>query len=701
MLDKPATLHYVPTGVVISNTPRPASRITGWVVHHVQEKLWGVMNEWIHPISLVLPDFIIQKNDGVYIDISKFKGPRELQQSIDMLFWSGHILTDFDYESVSELLFGEKKLQDGLIKVASTIVKGDPKRQHLYRNPIISRDKKSVQYFFESVFVEELNSDSILVEHPATLNIDEFIAYLWTQWIRHGIHTDIVKWAIQSSKKWLIIIAEETSPSLTHHPKLESVISFEIKQWPKNGNTNVRTDLLDYEQGYVRIDADKPIYKKNPWKIGDPGWTIFGEKIEAEPIQDFDLSVFAGNGVTLKKIDGVEYLYSLYNWFPRIEEWLVSQGRQKIQQVVKIHIDSEKVFDSIGMQTGRVQVDEGIVSENDILLDVSGALTIYAKKNVEANIRAKDDIIIDGSIFGTACSSVITRKRQYVGVNPKWSILSENGNIVVWWNINDGVLEARNGNINAIRVENSLVIGKTVTIEDMAYNSTIIAETVIIQTRAIGCRIIAKNIVIQQSEERWHHENVISVFLHDYSVRIEELHQSRQQLIDQVQAIESRIDHDIVLKFRSLEKFDAGKRRSMTRILVEIMNDPSKKEDSKYSWYIQIYNSLEPLLRTYGLDWQKIKKLNQALNALTQEMNHINQKIEQEQSELQLEIGSISARTLVRTLAYRWDLNLLSLTPEQIMELSDCQIDGDMAKSCILDTIFDASSGGLNWKMIH
>lgn len=72
---------------------------------------------------------------------------------------------------------------------------------------------------------------------------------------------------------------------------------------------------------------------------------------------------------------------------------------------------------------------------------------------------------------------------------------------------------------------------------------------------------------------------------------------------------------------------------------------------------------------------------------------------EREISNSGIQVSRISSRTLLRTLLYKGVTSLLELTPEQIIELSDYQIGGDVAQSCSIKSASEASSGSIEYRV--
>ena len=72
--------------------------------------------------------------------------------------------------------------------------------------------------------------DGKKIEIQEILNIDEFIAAMWTYGVRFGLDVMMIRGIIQQSQKQRLVISKEKSPTESRDPVMESAISFEIQR---------------------------------------------------------------------------------------------------------------------------------------------------------------------------------------------------------------------------------------------------------------------------------------------------------------------------------------------------------------------------------------------------------------------------------------------------------------------------------------
>ena len=113
-----------------------------------------------------------------------------------------------------------------IIKLASDIRKFDQKRASLYREPKISLNKKSAEYIFGPVYMEEIGGDGKIQEIKSQIDPDEFIAVMWKLGIRFGLDMKNIKKTIQENKETRFTITEEKASIPGEDATIEALISF-------------------------------------------------------------------------------------------------------------------------------------------------------------------------------------------------------------------------------------------------------------------------------------------------------------------------------------------------------------------------------------------------------------------------------------------------------------------------------------------
>lgn len=289
--------------------------------------------------------------------------------------------------------------------------------------------------------------------------------------------------------------------------------------------------MLQYEQSFVQVEANVPIYKKVSRILGRSGWSIDGTHIDPKIPMDITAQSFVGQGVYTKIWDdGIEYILSIESGFPRLETSSYKKDGKLIEKLDKIHVDEVKHFEKgIGMLTGKVSTDNDIDSQADIVFDTEGK-SIFAQKNVEANLHAINDITIKGNVYGSSDSHVFHKTHQKLGLVRKGQIVSENGDITIHGHANNTYLEAKNGTVKVSNVTNSIIFGKRVEIGKGVSNCIIVAEEIVSNGKMYGCSLISmKSVDLAQSTEKGDFENTISLFSLDLSESLQKKEQERQK----------------------------------------------------------------------------------------------------------------------------------------------------------------------------
>lgn len=366
--------------------------------------------------ELRLPSFMVRKENGVFINLATLANREIILSFLNYIFEGGYYFKDTNHAVITKILYDFEKTatefckiaqeahKDPLVKIASDIKKFDEKRISLYREPKVSPDGKSADYSFDPAYMEEVGEDGVTREIEAKIDVDEFIAAVWKQKIRFGFDMGSIKKAIDENNPARVTIAGEKDPTLGKDATMEPMISFEIKCGVKEEG-KPKVDILVYEQSYIRVEKDIPLYRKKNRQDGNHGWTIHGERIEPEKPTDFSIDTFIGVGVRKETINGEECLVSNYSGFPRLENETEKGGGKKLH---KIHVDEVKTFEKgIDVSTGKVSADNDMRSSETIVFDTEGK-NIFADKDVEANVHASENVFIKGNVLGSTQGNVLS-----------------------------------------------------------------------------------------------------------------------------------------------------------------------------------------------------------------------------------------------------------------------------------------------------
>ena len=597
---------------------------------------------------------------------------------------NGQYFVNFDYAKVSELLFNTNP--NSLIfplppiKIGSKLLPIPAERVSLYTKPMVSWDKKTVEYYFEPRYIWDS-------KEPTELNIDEFIATLWKKWIYHGIDITRIAKAISESEQWKIVIAKETPPTKTIHPKFEAIKSLKIESKPKGADSNARIDMRVHAQALLEcIKIDEALLRKMHGSLGEEGWTIFGKRIDPEPIQDFDVHKYLGNGVKVQVIDGYDCICSTMVGFIYFKKWKLEKG-EYIDWFDRVRIAVKMEIEDIGMKTGKIDALKSIETKNDIKEDIDDAEDIEAKANVGANITARGNIKINGNVYGN-----IDQNQRSMAI-PQGRIKSMKGNIKIGDKAMKSYIEAINGSINIGESQNSTIIGKTIEIGS-AHNSLIVGDTVIISWTAIWCQIIAKNIIIGNSSSKRQEENICTIFSHDLTPRIEEKEKLQQKILEEIERIEKEFDDSFMSKIKMFESMNAEKRIPLTRVFVDILLNATKSNEQT----LAVYNSVKWQLIGYRNEWEIIAKLKTQFTQLSEEIKTDTLFMEKQTQTNSIDIKVTTAPTHIRHIRYSAEIKLFDLLIDEIKEMAKLQPGREIAQYCDIQALPIHTSGKFSWK---
>lgn len=716
----------IPTNTPLSkntNTPPNWEQNPLIAVSDIKERTeallqWELVQE--NSENLRLPSFIVQKEDGIFIFPELIENQGLIFIFLNYIFSEEYYFVEMNYTEVMEFLynFEEKTLQlhdiqktwkPTAIKIASSIKKMDPKRISLYRKPRIGKDKKSADYFFEPVYLEEVWEDGIAKEILAHINIDEFIATMWNYDIRYGLLIKEIWQAIKNGEQNLITIARERDFTIWEDAKLEPVISFELKHGAKEAQAGWRVDILKYEQSYIQVEQNAPIYQKVPRKDGAPWWTIFGDRIDPPKPADISLESVIGIGVRKETIKGRDYIVANYNGFPRLEEKenLDRQGN-KIRRLHAIHVDEIKTFEQwIGMYTGKVDTENDIRSLETIVFDTEGK-NVIAEKNVEANIHALENITVEGSITGTANSNPFQGKYKKHGAETKGLLVSDTGDISVHGFVNLSCLEARSGAVVINRsISNSVIVAKRVEINGDCFNCTIIADEVVMNGRTIACNIISgKSLEIAESTEKGTFENTFYIFSLDLQASIEKKQEDLKREQQWIEETEDKIDTFIISDkgFPAILKIlpDKTKRIGVIKTLLDVMEDPKNLEKIKdvkmRENLIGLLNKMKPVLEKIFRIWAPLKKSYETVKGLSEEIEEEIQFMKWAQQALFIKIWRITWPTHIWRIRFHENRELLSFTLWELRNTLELLARKTNPPHCVVEDLDAPPHGPFDWK---
>lgn len=659
----------------------PTHSITGTIA----EKSTQILESITPPsLALRLPSFVIQKENGVFIQLEDIWNRAVFHSFLVYIFTSGYYFQNTNYVCIHKLLYhfedtqkrfteiAKKWNQKAEIKIASSIETFDPQRSQLYTKPKIARDKTSAEYFFCPVYMDKIDENNETKEVLAEINIDEFIAAMWKYGIQFWLDIETIKKSIQENISVRKVIAQSQNPSPSTDAKIEPVISFKIERWAREAIRGEKIDFLVYAQGFVEVWADTPLYKKIHRVQGETGWLLSGESLEPRIPKDIKMEDFVWERVYVEKRDGVEYIISGESGFPRLE---INPKHQEAWPT-KIHIDKVMLLKGVDTKTGKVLAWKGddVESTEDINLETHGR-DITAHKNVNANLHAERHIIIKGMINGAGKNHIIYSIHRKLGDLTQGLIVSDHGNISAQGKINNACLEAKKGTIDVNIVNNSIIFGKIVRLHKNIDNCLIVAEEIIADEGVNTSRchmIITKNIHLHTTVEKYGVENRIDIFSLDLETSLQikqkELWEIQKKLVE----LTKTLDCDIIgrlPKFKGLFA-DDNRRFEIEYHFVSLLANPEDIDKPEYTQYVQLFNALKThLLQIPHRTRDAYLKAKNRSIQLTQEIAADSLAIQESQANCFITITKNKCLTLARQITSHEKKKLCEYTVAEIEEM--------------------------------
>lgn len=449
-----------------------------------------------------LPLGLVKRADGIYIDLGMSKPA--LTAAVAQVFAAGGYFAGLDYPALIKALYDVGPDLGGVqaLRMAAAIKQFEPARLALYKPPKMSL--AYAEYYFQPLFLEEetLPDGTLIPERPVRLEIDEFIAAMWSHNIRFGIDVAAVQAAMAATKPDRLTFASDLAPEPGQDATVVEVSTDLHRSNAPKARADGRIDLQSFQNRFPQIKAHMRLLKKIPAVAGLPGFDMAGRKTEPEPPKDVTLRFYAGEGTEAQQQEDGEYLVSTREGF--------------------LSVDAKSHRIAI---TDKIVSLEGVSGRTTGNLQLAGAYEEYGDVQEQRELTGSD-ITVHGHVYGHVHSrggQVVLDKNLVSG-----SIHNAQGPINIAGVASNSVIYAANGAITMRRAENCVISGSSVTIEE-ASNCEIIADQVML-TLAEGCAVAGRNVEVESAGPRRRTEMLIYVLVKDMA-----------QFDQEIAALEQRI----------------------------------------------------------------------------------------------------------------------------------------------------------------
>lgn len=458
---------------------------------------------------------IVCAADGVFADPDMLGAP--LAEAVDAIFMSNRYLLGLDYPVFIRALFGHgpQLPLDGsgrtMVRLAGAIAPFTPQRRLLYRQ--VRTGDGVASYQFEAVY--ETGPDG--KERPAQLDIDEFVADMWSKGVRFGLDLDAIRGAIVGRASGRIVVASKLAPVTGDDARVEEVASELRRSDAPRQLANGKMDLLCFENRFPQIKHGRRLLRKVPPTAGVPGIDLLGRPIAPDLPRDLDLADFAGEGTQIEQAPEGEFL-----------------------------VAARDGFLSIDAAHNRIAITDKIVSRDGVSAKTTGNLQLEGDYEEfgeiqEQRILEGGSITVHADVFGHLVSrgGTIRMRRNLVGGSAR----NADGDIRVDGVASGSTLQAVRGEVIMKRAENCVIAARRVRIEQ-AINCEIMAD-VLELGHAEGSAVAGRIVKIGRAAPRRQAEMLVHVLRPDCGTLDQALAEVRaraEQLASEIQACRTRME---------------------------------------------------------------------------------------------------------------------------------------------------------------
>ena len=456
---------------------------------------------------------IAKRDDGVYADPTVLG--TTLVAAVDNVYSAGNYLVGVDYPVLMKALFGHgpdlPRGPDGapLVRIAADIQPFDPARRALYRPAKIGRGY--AEYYFEPVWLpdpEDADAEGI----PTRLDVDEFIADMWSKGIRFGLDLAAIRAAIASNKADRVTFARQCDPVPGEDAHIVEVSDDIHRNDAPLELANGRLDLNSFQNRFPQIQPGIRLLEKRPATPGTTGFEMSGRPLPPTPGRDTDLAPYAGTGTKVERTPDGEFLVS-----------------------------SQAGFLMVDAKTSRISVDEKVVSRDGVSAKTTGNLNLTGDYEEFGEVQEKrvieaESITVHGDVFGVLVSrgGTIVMQANLVGGSAR----NVRGDIHVRGVASAAVLSAEDGTIVLERAESCVIAGTRVEIGH-AVNCEIVGDEVVVKM-AEGCALAGRRVTVECTVPRKQSEMLVAV-LRAESRQIDEVIAAVTQRVEQFAALAAQL----------------------------------------------------------------------------------------------------------------------------------------------------------------
>ncbi len=567
-------------------------------------------------------DTLVQiKEDGVFLDVSSLTRQRFMWY-VDSIFKNNYYFEWLDYTLFSQLVFNPSDVKSKSdpssyqVKLCDKISLFPPERVSKYHKPMIFwRDKDQAEYTFSPLFDEITDENGKTKEVNIFLNVDEFIARMWLHGIRYGLQISLIQEAISWAKEKKVVIAEALQPIPWVDAYLETIIP--LWQDLQIQTTNGKLDWKNYARVFPQVPAGKKMYQKIPLKEGKIGMNIaWDQLLPTDPI-DFDMYKWCGEGTSVIQENDIQYLVSSQPGYVQPIIWHYDSKSHGEKEGKKVKVDINQMKSpvavtrdiqlwTIGPKTGNIHASGDVSIHWEVIHDYwVKAENVKCIGDVNGSIYVENNVDITWNIFWSSGKQYI----KFWEISQNGQVVSQKWNITIEWKVlSNAILQSQQGNIHAVSVESSIVIGKNIQLQSLR-SSIVIGENIEIENVTNSIIICTYKTAIQSLVSLKESGNIIFIIKpKEYKNESEKISNQIQWLTQSSQNITQFIEN---LEQKNLQIKEDPMIRDIIKIKRKqaekqpITQEEQKKLQEGLVWYIS-------KIKEFQTNTEELKKLKEA-----------------------------------------------------------------------------------------
>jgi hypothetical protein len=561
---------------------------------------------------------IAKRDDGVYADPSVLG--TTLVAAIDNVYRAGNYFTGIDYPVLMKALFGHgpelPRGPDGVavVRFAADIQTFDPARRALYRAVKIGRGH--AEYYFEPVWLPD-PLDPEAQGFATRLDLDEFIADVWTKGIRFGLDLPAISAAMASNKADRVTIARSLEPVPGADAHIVEVSDDIHRNDAPLELANGRLDLNSFQNRFPQIQPGVRLLQKVPATAGAAGFEMSGAPLPPTAGRDVDLAAYAGAGTKVERTPDGEFLVS-----------------------------SQAGFLMVDSKTRQITIGDKVVSRDGVSAKTTGNLVLTGDYEEFGEVQEKrlieaDSITVHGDVFGSLVSrgGTIVVRANLVGGSAR----NARGDIHVRGVASAAQLAADEGTIVMERAENCVIAGTRVEIGH-AVNCEIVGDEVVVGV-AEGCALAGRRVTVECTVPRKQSEMLVAV-----------LRPEGQQIDEVIAAVTGRVAQFATLAAQLKAAQDAMTAKPDVRGYLMLATRVRKGEvnltPEQTRQLQKMAQDLAPALKAIGDVSAKIKAADAEQQAGTRMLASLEAQRGDATSISSVAIATVQGETQVRILGY-------------------------------------------------